>query len=234
MEDVRKIKFKRGCEEWLYLKKNSVKESTYLNYKFKIEKHLIPDLGDKTFDEIVDIDMNEYLIRKKKEYKNKDIIIILKSVLRFIKRKYKIEFDLDFNGGPKDYSNEIEVFNEKERQNLQRYYLKNNLYRDMGVLISLYSGLRIGEVCGLKWEDIDFENKIIEIKRTVQRVYFGRKQTKVIVTVPKTRKSLRKIPISKVLLKKLMPISKNYSPHAYILSRKGRKMYGANSLQIYI
>ena len=234
MEDTKKIKFKRGCEEWLHLKKNSVKESTYLNYKFKIEKHLIPDLGDKTFEEIMNIDMNEYLIKKKKEYKNKDIIIILKSILRFIKRKYKIEYDLDFNGGPKDYANEIEVFNEKERQNLQRYYLKNNLYRDMGVLISLYSGLRIGEVCGLKWEDIDFENKLIEIKRTVQRVYFGRKQTKVIVTVPKTRNSLRKIPISKVLLKKLVPISKNYSPQAYILTRKNRKMYGTNSLQIYI
>ena len=76
----------------------------------------------------------------------------------------------------------------------------------MGVLISLYSELRIGEVCGLKWEGIDFENKLIEIKRTVQRVCFGRKKTKVIVTVPKTRKKKKKIPISKVLLKKLVPI----------------------------
>ena len=67
MEDVRKIKFKRECEEWLYLKKNSVKESTYLNYKFKIENHLIPDLGEKTFEEIMNIDMNEYLIKKKRK-----------------------------------------------------------------------------------------------------------------------------------------------------------------------
>lgn len=90
----------------------------------------------------------------------------------------------------------------------------------MGILISLYSGLRIGEVCGLKWEDIDFDNKLIIIRRTVQRVYLGKGRTKVIITAPKTRKSLRKIPISKVLLKKLIPISKNFQPKAYILTRE--------------
>lgn len=124
MANVKEILIKKGCEEWLVLKKNTVKESTYLNYKFKVEKHLIPDLGEKTLSEIINIDMNDYLINKKEKIKNKDIITILKSILRYLKRKYKIDYDLDFNGGPKYYTNEIEVFNEKERQNLQRYFLK--------------------------------------------------------------------------------------------------------------
>lgn len=224
--EIENLTFRKGCDEWLAFKQNTVKESSYLNYKFKIDKHLNPDLGDKTLLELTDYDMNEYVIKKKQEIKDggiKDIVIVLKSILRYLKKKYKIDYDLDFNCGPKDYMKEIEVFNDNERQKLTKYLLESNRIKDIGVLISLYSGLRIGEICGLKWEDIDFENKVILVRRTVQRVYLGKNNTKIIVTAPKTRKSARKIPMAKVLIEKLKPISKEYSLNDFILTGKEDK-----------
>jgi integrase len=220
--DIKEITFEQGCNEWLTFKQNSVKESSYLNYKFKVDKHLKADLGDKTLFELSMYDMNEYIFNKKtkSEEKNiKDLVILLKSILRYLKKKYKLDIDLDFNAGPNEYLGEIEVFNENERQKLSKYLLASDEVKYLGVLISLYSGLRIGEVCGLKWSDIDFDNKLINVRRTVQRVYLGKKQTKVIISTPKTRKSVRKIPISKVLLDKLKNMSKNYSKEAFIITR---------------
>lgn len=89
----------------------------------------------------------------------------------------------------------------------------------MGIFISLYTGLRIGEVCGLKWSDIDFEGKLIYVRRTVQRVYLEKgKKSKIIVTVPKTKKSLRKIPMAKKLIDKLKEFNNDFPEESYVLT----------------
>lgn len=67
MNKFEEITFSKGCDEWLLYKQNTVKESSYLNYKFKINKYLIPDLGNKTLTELVKYDMNEYIIKKKNQ-----------------------------------------------------------------------------------------------------------------------------------------------------------------------
>ena len=90
------ITFNKGCDEWLAFKQNTVKESSFLNYKFKVNKHLRPDLGSLSLDELAKCDMNEYIIKKKKEKGItdnilNDCVILLKSILRFLKRKYRID-----------------------------------------------------------------------------------------------------------------------------------------------
>ena len=71
-----------------------------------------------------------------------------------------------------------------------------------GILLSLFMGLRIGELCGLKWEDIDFQNKILHIKRTVQRISSpnGNRKTKVIISTPKSETSFRSVAIPDFLM----------------------------------
>lgn len=62
--------------------------------------------------------------------------------------------------------------------------------RNIGILISLYSGIRIGELCALKWEDIDFKKGIVDIHKTIQRIYIKDKDkniSKVIITTPKQK-----------------------------------------------
>ena len=82
----------------------------------------------------------------------------------------------------------------------------------------MYTGLRIGEVCALKWKDIDFNNKILSVTHTLQRVYAGKRNTKVIYTTPKTQKSLRKIPINNNLYEILKRYSKKYSKEAFVIT----------------
>ena len=81
----------------------------------------------------------------------------------------------------------------------------NNLnLRNLGILLSLYTGIRIGELCGLKWKDIDFRNKTLSINKTVQRIKNTEKnsllKTKLIVDIPKTEHSIRTIPLPDFLI----------------------------------
>lgn len=236
--NLEEITFSRGYEEWLSSKKNQVKESTYLTYKFKARKHLVPDLGNKNLLELLDFDMGSYIDSKKNNSENKestikDCVMLLKSILKFLRKKYSIPFDLDFSFRPSNSLNEISVFNDKERIKLVKCLNNSNDFKTLGILISLFSGLRIGEICGLKWEDLDFENKIIRIRRTVERVYLD-KNSKIIVTTPKSRRSVRNIPLAQILINKLKPISEAYLPDAYVLTRKARQIYRAYGLQVYI
>ena len=78
LNDNNEILFKQGCDEWLVFKQKSAKESTYLNYRFSVNKHIKPDLGDKTLLELSNYDMNEYIIKKEKNL----ILIFLMELIR--------------------------------------------------------------------------------------------------------------------------------------------------------
>lgn len=217
------IEFNTICREWLYFKKNKVKESTYLNYKFIINKHLKNDFRNKQINYFKEYDLNKYIDKLKKKLANKtiiDIISVFKSILRYTERKYNMDFKLDLISCPTIYQKEIEVFSDKEKSKLEKYLLENQELKNIGILISLYSGLRIGEICSLKWSNIDFDSKLIYVNHTMQRVYIEKNKTQVIITEPKTKKSIRKIPIAKTLYNKLKEISINYSKDDYVLTRK--------------
>ena len=78
--------------------------------------------------------------------------------------------------------------------------------------------MRIGEVCGLTWNDIDFDNNCIYVKRIIERIKLDDGKSKVVILEPKTKKSKRKIPMSKELSKKLKYMSKFYEKEAYIIT----------------
>ena len=220
------ILFRKVCEEWLNIKENTIKESSLLNYKFTINKHIIPKLGNMTLTEIEKYDFSKFIKNKKKELENSSIsnlIIILKSIIKYAIKKYKIEYDIETLKNKKENRKEVEIFNEYEREKLTKNLLESKDDKDLGILISLYSGLRIGEICGLKWKDIDLENKIINVRRTVQRVYLGKKDTKIIISSPKSINSLRKIPISKIILETLKEKSKKYTKNAFLLTGEENK-----------
>ena len=105
-----KIKFNTICKEWLAFKKIKVKQSTYLNYKFIINKHLQSIFGDKTLEYFKSYDLNEYIDNLKQSLVNKtirDIISVLKSILRYTERKYDMDFKLDLVSCPMIYPREI-------------------------------------------------------------------------------------------------------------------------------
>lgn len=219
--NVEKEKFDQICDEWLSYKKLRIKESTYSNYSFKINRYIKKDFGGKRLQDLRNEDINRYIERLQKKLSNKtikDITIVLKSVLKYAERKYDMDFKLDLISTPLATEEEVEVFNEKERRKIENYILKSNRLNEIGILISMYSGMRIGEICALRWRDIDFENKSIKVTHNVQRIYVNKNDTKIILTSPKTKKSIREIPLAKILYENLRELSKKYSKEAFILT----------------
>jgi len=92
-------------------------------------------------------------------------------------------------------------------QHIQEHFT----FKNLGVLICLCSGMRIGEICALTWEDIDTDNGVINIRRTIQRIYIiedGIRKTELLLDTPKTKNSIREVPMNKDLIKMLKPIKK--------------------------
>lgn len=217
------ILFEQICEEWLSYKKPRIKESTYSNYKFTIDRFLKVKFDGKTLGFFTSYNFNQYIEQLQEKLANKTtrkIGVILKSILRYAERKYDFDFKLDLITLPLIDPKEISIFNEKERLKLEKHLSKSQDIKELGIYISLYAGLRIGEACALKWSDIDFESKLINITHTLQRVYVDKDDTKVVITNPKTKQSLRKIPIARDLLTKLKEMKKYYENDDYILTGK--------------
>ena len=84
--------------------------------------------------------------------------------------------------------------------------------------MALFTGARKTNVLEMRWKDIDFDTKCIDVTHTLQRVYVSKKETKIIYTTPKTQKSIRRIPLAKVLYAKLKEMSKDYPKDAFVLT----------------
>ena len=144
----------------------------------------------------------------------------------------------------------VEALEKQEQTKIERYILENEKWYHYGILLSLYTGLRLGEVIALKWQNVDIKNKLIYIDKTVSNISQNHKSL-TIESSPKTQSSIRVIPISKqlqIILKKLKQISENdyvitshnnkrISPRAYqksfenLLKKLHIKHYGFHSLR---
>ena len=219
--NLEQVTFEELSNDWLEYKKPTIKESSYLNYKFIIRTKFMDEFGNKSVNFLLSYNFNSLvakLMENRSQKTVKDIMTVLKSILKYGEIKYDINFKTSLISTPNPSGKEVEVFKEKDRKKLENYCIESNELKDIGIMISLYTGLRIGEVCALKWKDIDFENKCIRVTHTLQRVYVDKKTTKVLYDKPKTKKSIRTIPMAKVLYDKLKTLSKKYSKDDFILT----------------
>ena len=225
----KEINFMEGVYAWLRYKKPRVKESTYLNYKQKINSKFEKEFANMTIEELLHYDFNDFVEKLLDEGLSnktvKDTIVVLKQLLGFFEKKYDVNFKLDLITTPKVLQKDVEIFEDRERKKLEIYCLDFLKLKGIGILISLYAGLRIGEVCALKWKNIDMNKKIITIDHTLQRVYTGDGSSKIIFTSPKTVKSIRVIPIAQTLLNKLKDLYSEsyYSEEAFVLTGSEKK-----------
>ncbi len=228
------IKFKKLTDNWLLYKKHQIKESTYLNYNYIINTYLNKKFGNKRLNYFLNYDMNEFIDSLESSLSDKtvrDIVLVLKSILKFAERKYSTNFKLDLITMPTSHKSELQVFNEKEIKKIEKSCINSGDIRSIGILISIFTGMRIGEICALKWENIDLSKRLINVTHTLQRVYIEKNKTKIIITPPKTKTSERKIPIPQILYDELKKISSNYSKEAYVLTGDEEKYIEPRSFQ---
>ena len=250
-----KILYSDWIYEWLIDKKEYIKESTYANYSNNIFNHIIPKLGNIYIQDLNHKTIQDFLLNLFKSGRKdgsgglsektiKDITIIIKGSLRKAINEEKIRhFELTFNYPKDNKDSKIYILSKHEQNKLTNYVLENLTNRNIGLLISLYSGLRIGELCALQWNDIDFKKNILSVNKTIQRVYIKDKDkniSKVIITTPKTKNANREIPINKEfleLLKKIKTKGDDYiitGSSKYLEPRTYRKYFNKVLKQVKI
>ena len=201
--------------------------STYYNYMFLVNKYLIPTLKKVSLKKLIDYNYNNFIQELKTNLSVKtvrDITNVLKSILKYSQDEYKCSINLKTINMPKLNVVKIKVLNKREKGKLERYCLKENSLRSLGVVLCLYTGLRIGELCALKWEDIDLEERAIYVRKTLQRVYMEKdNNSKIIINSPKTTTSIRKVPINNKLYEILKPLKKEYKNEDFFLTGSSEK-----------
>lgn len=209
---------------WKIDKKQYVKKSSFSAYTLLIENHLLPNFGNKI--EIEEADVQSFVFQKLEtglSHKTiKDILIVLKMILKFgAKNKWLQYTPFDIQFPTEREKHNIEVLTKTDQKKIMNYIQEHFTFRNLGVYICLSAGMRIGEVCALTWEDIDTDNGIISVNRTIQRIYViedGIRRTELILDTPKTKNSIREIPISKDLLRILKPFKKIVNPLFFVLT----------------
>lgn len=197
---------KKLFDEWLSAKQTQTKDSTYANYAFKVEKHLIPAFGQLKIEKLTPSKVYDFIMEKRKNgLSNKyisDLVIVLKNMTRYAARIHHCSNAISNVELPKKEKHELDLFRKTEQNRLKSALLCKMDITKLAVMLALYTGVRIGELCGLKWYDIDFKAKTVHIERTVQRIRRIRNgfRTELIVSTPKSQTSVRTIPLPNFLI----------------------------------
>ncbi len=200
--------------EWLTLwleSETDIKESTRQLYRRHLANHIIPKLGKvqlkrlgtEMIQDFVDsLDLSASTVKL--------IFNILESGLKCAEKKELMSNIYSNVKLPKVYRSHVEILTSNEQRKLESVLLDKN---DIGILISLYTGIRIGELCALRWQDVDLENRVIHIKGTQIR-----SDGKLIITPPKSNASVRIIPIPDCLFRAII---KHNRDSDFVISNNG-------------
>lgn len=206
---------------FLQYKKYQVKESTFACYTNIIDKHIRPTLGimktrkidSVVIESFIDEKLNSGRIDNSGGLSRKmvrDILTVLSLVLKYAQKIGLMNINQIHYSRPKLQKEEIEIFSIDEETVITDFAISNNDYQKFGVCLALYTGLRIGELCALRWKNIDLDNSLIFVKNTLMRItdtdQSSKKKTKIIMDSPKTVAGKRAIPIPSFLLPKLQEL----------------------------
>ena len=213
---------------WKEYKRPYVKQSTMAAYVLILENHVLPYFGDS--DSLREQAVQAFVLQKLERGLSvktiKDILIVLKMVMNFgVKNEWMTYYEWDIKYPTTSTSKELEVLSVANHRKILNYIQSHFTFTGLGIYISLSTGLRIGEICALKWSDINVADGTITVSRTIERIYIiegEKKHTELIINTPKTKNSCRKIPMSKELLAMIKPLKKVVNEDFYVLTNDER------------
>lgn len=224
------MNLKEVIDIWLPEKKRQVKESSYSLYKHLCLKTLIPILGDMEIGTIDKFVVREFAYREletKTAKTVKEYLMTLKMIMKYANEELAIaipplNWNIIWPSGNLD-NNKIQRYSPRQIKMMIDYIADNPSYSTISLMIAITTGMRIGEICALKFSDIDFNKSVIHVTKTRQRImrwddYIegATSRTKMIEEAPKTRSSRRDVPITPKLKKMLMAFYKISKPDFYI------------------
>ena len=216
------------AEAWKEYKRPYVKQSTMAAYVLILENHVLPEFGDN--DSLHEHEVQAFVLKKIEHGLSvksvKDILIVLKMVMKFgVKKEWMTHYEWDIKFPANNQPKELEVLSVANHRKILDYVQHNFTFMSLGIYISLSTGLRIGEICALKWSDINVTDGTITVQRTIERIYVvegEKKHTQLVINTPKTVNSCREIPMSKELLAMVKPMKKVVNGNFYVLTNEDK------------
>ena len=213
---------------WKEYKRPYVKQSTMAAYVLILENHVLPYFGDG--DSLHEQAVQAFVLQKLEKGLSvktiKDMLIVLKMVMKFgVKNEWMTYYEWDIKYPTASVNKELEVLSVVNHRKILNYIQSHFTFTGLGIYISLSTGLRIGEICALKWSDINVTDGTIAVSRTIERIYIiegEKKHTELVINTPKTKNSCREIPMSKELLAMIKPLKKVVNDDFYVLTNDER------------
>lgn len=233
-------KFSELSEMWSRSTQASVKESTWNKYRNILKCSIVPRLGNKNLSEI-DYSVVSALCNDLMESGGKDqsglaaktvadALSLTKAVIKYASRMKYLTDRTALDVSVKVKNAPLRVLSVQEQQILISELTEELDFTGLGIYICLFTGIRVGELCALTWDDISLENNIIHIHRTMQRIQTpdGEKKTAILIAEPKSQCSIRDIPIAGTLREKLIQQS---AKEGYVLTGNKNKYVEPRTMQ---
>lgn len=229
--------------EWLEEKNFEISTSTYIKYEKLIKNHICPYFSNTFCEYITEDNLKEF--RKElfegshtkclSNSSKRTIMMIVNNSCDFGYQNQILSSHIYVKPGLSKNKPRVEVFNSKEQKKLEQYIDNNKDLYNSAILLALYSGLRIGELCALKWKDINFNYGAISIDKSVQRQVIksneDNKKTSLVITNPKSYSSIRVIPIPSFIVQHLKSIYSCELKQCYLFTSSQDKPLDPRTLQ---
>lgn len=201
---MKNITFETAVQEWLAMVQPKVKISTYAQYNSRLDKTILPYFRETKVKDITPQMLDDFINDlKSRDFNDKyiyDIVVQLKTVTKYIAQAYGYRdpaLDIEPPKFQRNTIGEVEVYDEIYCRHLYKALTTSPDLTKAGILLTLFAGLKIGELCALKWADIDIENGFITVSKTLQRISIGGKTDLSLTDVKPD--SARKIPLAPFL-----------------------------------
>lgn len=228
------MKYSDWLNEWLECFVRPVcKNKTYISYSGIVNKYLVPKLGGYDLAELEAVTLQRFVAnlitcgneRTGRGLSSSTVNLIITVMRNSLKCAYAIgkaaKYVADNVKRPHIIVKKVECFTAREQAKIEREIAVRGNVKLYGIIICLYTGLRIGELLALKWEDIDFKCGLLYVNRTGHDGRDRNGKYTLICNSPKTITSKRCIPLSRQMIKLLRIIKSKCGEH-YIISNKGK------------
>ena len=224
------MKVKDFIPAYKEFKLKTCKISSVSAYMLTVKNIILPILGEYELEAVSSKDAE--LLKQVCENKGlskktiQDVIICLKNILKVASILEIAEtkaISVLWGTGNNETKKQVEAYNKDQVRKLVASLEDTPSFKNLGLLITIYSGMRIGEVCALQWKDIDLEEKVIRVNKSIQRIYTeedttGKMKTELLISTPKTKSSQREIPIVPKLFKMMKDFAKICRPDYFVCS----------------
>lgn len=238
------ITYSQFLDDWLRSSRLNTKESTYARYAHLIERHIKPHLGDIPLSQVTTQGVEDFIAEQLKSGRLDgrgglapktvtDILTVIKSTMEYARyNNYEIICNIK-KLSVKKKEKEMRVLTSTEQTVLLKTLTDEMDLCKFGVILSLYTGIRIGELCALKWEDLCLSQSVLKVKKTMQRIQETEigaiRKTKIIITEPKSKCSIREIPLPPFIVDMARPFAA--SPQAFVLTGDTKRFIEPRTMQ---